>query len=130
VHSPDKPRTHSCYEIAVQHFERILRKKKFIEAIARADIDDCKTARRTEESQQHKGSIIAPYDQFRNKRSPHVFLFPDKRARHPHGKPLRALLDAKLKKMSPADRQRFMEMIGMAVSSWLRRHHPRHFGMS
>ena len=60
VHSPDKPRTHSRYEIAVQHFERILGKKKFIEAIARADIDDYKTARSTEESQQHKGRIITP----------------------------------------------------------------------
>ena len=41
-------------------FERVLGKKKFIEAITRADIDDYKTARSTDESQQHKGRIITP----------------------------------------------------------------------
>jgi integrase/recombinase XerD len=60
VHSPDKPRTHSRYEIVLQHVERILGKKKFVEAISRADIDDYKTTRSKEESQQHKGRIITP----------------------------------------------------------------------
>ncbi|HEV2202062.1 MAG TPA: hypothetical protein VGR73_19760 [Bryobacteraceae bacterium] len=60
VHSPDKPRTHSRYEIVLHHAARILGKKKFIEAITRADIDDYKTARSKEESEQHKGRIITP----------------------------------------------------------------------
>ena len=38
----------------------MLGKKKFIEAISRADMDDYKTARSTQESQQHKGRIITP----------------------------------------------------------------------
>jgi len=40
VHSPDKPNTIRRYEKVLEHFERILGKKKFVEAIARADIDD------------------------------------------------------------------------------------------
>jgi integrase len=60
VHSPDKPNTLRRYEKVQEHFERILGKKKFIEAITRADIDDYKTARSTQESQQHKGRIITP----------------------------------------------------------------------
>jgi len=60
VHSPDKPNTIRRYEKVLEHFERILGKKKFIEAITRADIDDYKTARSTDKSQQHKGRIITP----------------------------------------------------------------------
>jgi len=60
VHSPHKPKTHQRYQKALEHFERVLGKKKFIEAISRADIDDYKTARSTDESQQHKGRIITP----------------------------------------------------------------------
>jgi integrase len=60
VHSPDKPNTIRRYEKVLEHFERILGKKKFIEAITRADMDDYKTARSTDESQQHKGRIITP----------------------------------------------------------------------
>jgi integrase len=60
VHSPHKPKTHQRYEKVLEHFERVLGKKKFIEAITRADIDDYKTARSTQESQQHKGRIITP----------------------------------------------------------------------
>ena len=60
VHSPHKPKTHQRYEKVLEHFERVLGKKKFIEAITRADIDDYKTARSSDESQQHKGRIITP----------------------------------------------------------------------
>ena len=61
VHSPDKPRTYNRYEIVLQHFERILgKKKKFVEAVTRPDIDDYKTSRSKETSQQHKGRIITP----------------------------------------------------------------------
>lgn len=61
VHSPHKPKTHQRYQKALEHFERVLGKKKFIEAISRADIDDYKTARSTDESQQHKGRIITGF---------------------------------------------------------------------
>ena len=60
VHSPDKPRTFRRYEIVLSHFERILGKRKFVEAITRADIDDYKTVRSREDSQQHPGRRIAP----------------------------------------------------------------------
>jgi integrase/recombinase XerD len=60
VHSPHKPKTHQRYQKVLEHFDRLLRKKKFIEAITRADIDDYKTARSQEQSQQHKGRIITP----------------------------------------------------------------------
>jgi len=60
VHSPDKPNTVRRYQKVLEHFERVLGKKRYIEAITRADIDDYKTARSTQESQQHKGRIITP----------------------------------------------------------------------
>jgi integrase/recombinase XerD len=60
VHSPHKPKTHQRYQKVLEHFERVLGKKRYIEAITRADIDDYKTARSTQESQQHKGRIITP----------------------------------------------------------------------
>src|SRR5439155_23578122 len=45
VHSPDKPETVRRYEKVLEHFDRILGKRKFAEAISRADIDDYKTSR-------------------------------------------------------------------------------------
>jgi integrase/recombinase XerD len=60
VHSPDKPGTVRRYQKVLEHFERILAKKKFIEAIARADIDDYKTNRSKEFSEQHKNRPITP----------------------------------------------------------------------
>jgi integrase/recombinase XerD len=60
VHSPDKPGTVRRYEKVLEHFERILGKKKFVEAVTRPDIDDYKTSRSKEQSQQHKGRIITP----------------------------------------------------------------------
>jgi hypothetical protein len=60
VHSPDKPGTVRRYEKVLEHFDRILGKKKFVEAVTRPDIDDYKTSRSKEQSQQHKGRIITP----------------------------------------------------------------------
>jgi integrase/recombinase XerD len=59
VHSPDKPETHRRYTKVLEHFERHLGKRKFIEAITRADIDDFKTKRTGEKSQQHP-RLITP----------------------------------------------------------------------
>jgi len=60
VHSPDKPRTLGRYQIVLDHLERISGKKKFVEAVTRADIDDYKTSRSKEQSEQHKGRPITP----------------------------------------------------------------------
>lgn len=60
VRSPDKPNTLRRYEKVLEHFERILGKRRFIEAITRADIDDCKAARSKEFSQQHPNRRITP----------------------------------------------------------------------
>lgn len=60
VHSPDKPRTHQRYKQVLEHFARILAKRKYIEAVTRADIDDYKAARSREKSAQHKDRPIAP----------------------------------------------------------------------
>src|SRR5713226_7093090 len=60
VHSPDKPETVRRYEKVLEHFDRILGMRKFAEAISRADIDDYKTSRSKDESQQHKGRDITP----------------------------------------------------------------------
>src|SRR6266849_1380079 len=60
VHSPDKPRTLGRYQIVLDHLERISGKKKFAEAVSRADIDDYKTSRSKEQSEQHKGRPITP----------------------------------------------------------------------
>ena len=60
VHSPDKPNTHRRYQKVLEHIERVLGKRKYVEAITRADIDDYKAARSKETSQQHKSRIITP----------------------------------------------------------------------
>ena len=60
VHSPDKPRTHQRYRIVLEHFERILGSRRFVEVVTRKDIDDYKTKRSGEYSEQHKHRRIAP----------------------------------------------------------------------
>ncbi len=45
AHSPDKPLTARRYRQVLDHFERLLGKKKYVEAITRADIDDYKIKR-------------------------------------------------------------------------------------
>lgn len=51
THSPAKPRTLERYKEVLSHFERLLGKKKYVEAISRLHIDDYKIAR----SQESKG---------------------------------------------------------------------------
>ncbi len=60
VHSPDKPRTVQRYAAVFDHISRILGRKMFVEAITRADIDDYKSQRVTEGSEQHEGRRITP----------------------------------------------------------------------
>ena len=60
VHSPDKPRTVGRYQIVLDHAARILASKKYVEAITRADIDDYKTRRSREVSEQHRKRPITP----------------------------------------------------------------------
>ena len=60
VHSPDKPRTAARYGAVMDHAERILGGRTFIEAVTRADIDDYKASRTGECSAQHKNRPITP----------------------------------------------------------------------
>lgn len=60
VHSPEKPRTAQRYTAVMDHVTRILGRKTFMEAITRADIDDYKTARSAESSEQHPDRRITP----------------------------------------------------------------------
>jgi integrase/recombinase XerD len=60
VHSPDKPKTVQRYRKVLEHFDRITGKRRFIESVTRSDIDDFKTARSREVSQQHKNRPITP----------------------------------------------------------------------
>ena len=48
IHSPAKPRTLERYQEVLDHFERILRNKKYVEAVTRSDIDDYKITRSRE----------------------------------------------------------------------------------
>jgi hypothetical protein len=40
AHSPSKPKTPKRYQQVMNHFERLLGHRKYVEAISRADIDD------------------------------------------------------------------------------------------
>ena len=60
AHSPDKPETARRYRQVLEHFERLLGHRQYVEAITRADIDDYKVRRRQEHSQRHKRLITAP----------------------------------------------------------------------
>jgi integrase len=60
VHSPAKPNTLRRYAKVLEHFERHLGGRRFVEAITRTDIDDYKAARSRERSQQHPDRIITP----------------------------------------------------------------------
>jgi len=59
AHSPSKPKTPQRYQQVMNHFERILGNKKYMEAITRADIDDYKVKRSEESSSQHDRPITA-----------------------------------------------------------------------
>ena len=54
THSPAKPRTLERYSEVLSHLERIIGKKKYIEAITRLDIDDYKNARSKESAGKGK----------------------------------------------------------------------------
>jgi integrase len=58
THSPAKPRTLERYKEVLTHFERLIGKKKYIEAISRLDIDDYKNARSKESV--GKGKVTRP----------------------------------------------------------------------
>jgi integrase/recombinase XerD len=53
AHSPEKPLTVRRYQQVLDHFERLLGKKKYVEAITRADIDDYKIRRSEESNGRH-----------------------------------------------------------------------------
>lgn len=53
AHSPDKPLTARRYQEVLGHFQRLLGKKKYVEAITRADIDDYKIKRSEEPNGRH-----------------------------------------------------------------------------
>jgi hypothetical protein len=86
VHSPGKPETVRRYQKVMEHIERHLRDCLYVEAITRAHIDDFKTKRSKETSQQHD-RIITPrtinfevrackcYSFTGPKRAAHLFLF-------------------------------------------------------
>ena len=57
AHSPSKPKTPQRYQQVMNHFERLLGHKKYVEAITRADIDDYKVKRSVEFSTQHDRQI-------------------------------------------------------------------------
>jgi integrase/recombinase XerD len=57
AHSPDKPETVRRYEQVLNHFERILGNKKYVEAIDRSDIDTYKIKRSAEKSLRHDRQI-------------------------------------------------------------------------
>ncbi len=54
AHSPDKPLTEKRYRQVLDHFERILGKKKYVEAITRSDIDDYKIKRTQDNGDEDK----------------------------------------------------------------------------
>jgi integrase/recombinase XerD len=60
VHSPDKPKTLARYRAVMDHFERILGKRLFVEAIGRKDIDQYKATRSQEKPRQRRGERVAP----------------------------------------------------------------------
>ena len=59
AHSPSKPATLQRYHQVLDHFESILGKKKYIEAITRSDIDDYKIARSRETVGDTRRSVSA-----------------------------------------------------------------------
>src|SRR5690606_622714 len=60
AHSPDKPETLRRYRQVLEHFQRLLGRKHFVEAVTRADIDEYKIQRRQEKSERHSRLITAP----------------------------------------------------------------------
>jgi integrase/recombinase XerD len=60
AHSPDKPLTERRYRQVLEHFDNLLgRKRKYAEAVTRADIDEYKI-KRSEETNERNGHSTAP----------------------------------------------------------------------
>jgi integrase/recombinase XerD len=60
THSPDKPETVRRYDQVVEHFKHLIgEKRKYVEAITRADIDDYKIKRRERRNERH-GRPVTP----------------------------------------------------------------------
>ena len=57
AHSPAKPATAERYRRVLLQFDRILGKKKYVEAVSRADIDDYKLARSREVIEERSRSV-------------------------------------------------------------------------
>jgi integrase/recombinase XerD len=57
THSPDKPKTLKRYSEVLEHFQRLLGDKRYVEAITRAEIDQYKIKRSPEFSQRHPRQI-------------------------------------------------------------------------
>ncbi len=57
THSPDKPRTLERYRNVLAHFDRILGKKKYVQAIHRQEIDDYKNTRSSEKVKELERKI-------------------------------------------------------------------------
>jgi integrase/recombinase XerD len=59
IHSPAKPRTLERYRGVMSHFERVLGKQKYVEAVSRSHIDDYKKAR-SHEAVTKSGRLVSP----------------------------------------------------------------------
>lgn len=93
VHSPDKPRTLARYCAVLDHFQRLLGKRLFVEAISRGDIDEYKAARSLEMQGCHREDH-AVHGEFRGKRPEDVLQLHDPRTASQDGEPLRAFQTA------------------------------------
>lgn len=61
VHSPDKPRTLARYRIVLEHFLRLLGRRRYVEAVTRADIESYKLARTAETiGKRRSGRTVRP----------------------------------------------------------------------
>jgi hypothetical protein len=77
THSPDKPETVRRYDQVVEHFKHLIgEKRKYVEAITRADIDDYKIKRR-ETQGAPRPSRYASNGEFRSEHVANFFLLPN-----------------------------------------------------
>lgn len=60
VHSPDKPQTVARYRAVMDHFERLLGWRLFVESINRSDIDRYRATRSREKPRQRHGERVTP----------------------------------------------------------------------
>ena len=74
AHSPDKPLTVRRYRQVLEHFEFLLGKKKYGEAITRADIDDYEMKRNEESNDRNGHPIVPPRNKLRGQH-PRTFFY-------------------------------------------------------